>query len=391
MDGGWLSRMQEAGEGARRAGRRLARAAAARLAGAWRAARAALARRGLSPRQANAVLAGGAVLAVGLLTLFAASRPGTRSPAPRLQPRPEIIGYFENGWSRIFTDSFNALRSHPRVIDTVLAFWYSVDGAGDLRFPAGPPRPEVIQYVKSHHMRMGVLVNNLGADMLWTKAVRNIVAATQQHGYQEVHIDFELLPPDARDALTAFIAQLRAALPRSVALSISVFPKLDVTPDVNGAYDYQALARYVDYEVIMLYDRHSPGGPPGPVSPWPWVVDNVNYFRGILPPNQIVVAAGVYGYDWPEGSTQAAEWPLEYIQKLAADHGARIQTDPASQNPYFRYTASDGTPHVVWFQDADTVRQRIDLVTHQGLRGIAIWRLGEENQKVWQVLEEVAR
>jgi spore germination protein len=333
-------------------------------------------------------LAAAVMVAAAVGGMRATGRPPRAAPAPR----PQIIGYFENGWSRIFIDSFLTLRQHPKVVDTVLAYWYSMDGSGNLREPAGPPRRNVIQYVRSHGMRMGVLINNLGSDMLTTAAVRSrgasrIAAIAKADGYQEIHIDFELLPADLRDDFTAFIAGLRKALPPSVALSVSVFPKIGVTADVNGAYDYQALARYVDYEVIMLYDNHSPGGPAGPVSPWPWVEQNVAYFRGILPASKIVVAAGVYGYDWPVGSTQAAEWPLSYIQTLAARHRATVKTDPVSQNPYFQYTDASGTPHVVWFQDSATVRQRIDLVAKEGLRGIAIWALGEEDQKVWQVLE----
>jgi spore germination protein len=341
------------------------------------------------PAALGAVAAAAIVLAVVIGHQATSTRPRAQ-PAPR----PQIIGYFQNGWSKIFTDSFLSLRQHPKVVDTVLAYWYSMDGSGNLREPAGPPRQNVIQYVRSHGMKMGVLINNLGSDMLTTAAVRShaaaqIAAVAKADGYQEIHIDFELVPSDLRGDFTAFMAGLRKALPPSVALSVSVFPKVGVTSDVNGVYDYQALAKYVDYEVIMLYDNHSPGGPAGPVSPWPWVLENIAYFRQILPTSKIVLAAGVYGYDWPVGSTRAAEWPLDYIKKLAAAHRATIQTDHVSQNPFFRYTDNSGTPHIVWFQNSATVRQRIDLVVKDGLRGVAIWALGQEDQKVWQVLESV--
>ncbi len=344
-------------------------------------------RRWQGPAALGAIAAAAVVLAVVI---------GGRANSPRrLQPAPgpDIIGYFENGWSRIFTDSFPSLVQHPRVVDTVLAYWYSMDGSGGLREPAGPPRQEVIKYVKSHGMRMGVLINNLGSDMLRTSAVRataakNVVAIARANGYQEIHIDFELLPQSLRSDLTAFIAGLRKALPPSVALSISVFPKVGVPASINGVYDYQALARYVDYEVVMLYDNHSSGGPAGPVSPMPWVKQNIAYFRGILPASKIVVAAGVYGYDWPVGSTNAAEYPLTYIRQLAARQKATVRVDPVSQNPFFRYTDASGTPRIVWYQDSATVKQRIDLVVADHLRGIAIWALGEGDQKVWQVLQE---
>ena len=361
------------------------------LRGSYRRLRTALG--GPRPWRAGGWLAGivAAALIVALVAANSARRGHPRAaPSP---PRPQIIGYFQNGWSRIFTDSFISLRQHPKVVDTVLAYWYSVDGSGNLREPAGPPRQDVIQYVRAHGMRMGVLINNLGHDMLTTPAVQahaisQIVGITKKDGYREIHIDFELLPSNLRDAFTTFMAGLRKALPPSVALSVSVFPKIGVTSDVNGVYDYQALAKSVNYEVIMLYDHHSPGGPAGPVSPWPWVLQNVAYFRSILPADEIVVAAGVYGYDWPLGSTQAQEWPLDYIVQLSSQHHATVQTDPVSHDPYFHYTDNSGNQHVVWFQNSATVKERINLVAQDGLRGIAIWALGQEDQKVWQVLEE---
>ena len=347
--------------------------------------------RGWRGPAALAGLAAAAIVAAVLVS-DSAGLPRRLQPAPA-PAGPNIIGYFENGWSKIFTDSFPSLVNHPKVVDTVLAYWYSVDGSGGLREPAGPPRPEVIQYVKSHGMLMGVLINNLGSNMVSipsvrSRAIRNIVAIARTNGYQEIHIDFELLPRSLRTDLTTFIADLRKALPPSVKLSMSVFPKVGVPASIYGVYDYQALAKYVDYEVVMLYDNHSSGGPAGPVSPWPWVQQNVAYFRSILPGNKIVIAAGVYGYDWPVGSTNAAEYPLDYITKLAAREKATIRTDPVSQNPYFRYTDSSGSRHIVWYQNSATVRQRIDLVVKDHLGGIAIWTLGQADRRVWQVLEK---
>jgi spore germination protein len=221
-------------------------------------------------------------------------------------------------------------------------------------------------------------------------AVRAIAALVRRDGYQEVNIDFELLKPSTRQGLVAFIRGLRAALPQGVTLSESVFPKVGVTSDINGAYNYIELAKYVDYLVIMLYDHHSDGGPAGPVSPYGWVAQNMNWFlhTAKIPANKLVIAAGVYGYDWPVGSTTAQEMPLTEINARLKASGARRQVDPGSENPFFRYTAGDGTQHVVWYQDSSTVLQRLQMAQKLGVRGIAIWALGEETPAVWGVIEQ---
>lgn len=311
---------------------------------------------------------------------------------------PEVIGFYQNGWSGTFRSSFPSVRAHYRQLNTVLAFWYSLDGNGHLE--AHGPQPGVTAWIKQHHMRMGVLINNVAgssgnnAGMLTSAAVRHrsvraIVALAAAQGYQEVNIDFELLPPSARSDLTRFMADLRQALPPSVTLSESVFPKVGVGSSINQVYDYAALAHSVNYLVIMLYDKHSNGGPAGPVSPYPWVVDNMNWFlhSDHIPASKLVLAAGVYGYDWPDGSTQATELPLTAIVALAKREGAKVHTDRASGNPYFTYSSS-GQGHVVWYQDSATVRQRLILAKRLHLHGIAIWALGQETPPVWGVIEE---
>lgn len=304
---------------------------------------------------------------------------------------PEVIGFYPGGGTGTFAD----VRAHHTELNAVLAFWYSVDGAGNI--VSRNPSATVANWVASHHMRMGVLINNVAGSagsnsaMLTdptarAAAVRHIVALVGREGYQEVDIDFELLPASVRPALTTFMTDLRQALPKNVQLSMSVFPPLGVTTSLNGAYDYAALAKETNYLVIMLYDHHYDGGPAGPVSPDGWVRSNINWLlhRDRIPAAKLVLAVGVYGYDWVRGGTAATEVPLSGIAALIHAHGARIRRTQG--NPHFAYTASDGTPHVVWYQDASMVRWRLQLAEQLGLHGIAIWALGQETPTVWQAI-----
>lgn len=349
-------------------------------------------------RRAQLAAAAGTLVVLLVLGLGLGARRGGRL-MPGGGKLPEVIAFYQNGWSAVYRSSFPSVQQHYSTINTVLAFWYSVDGTG--RLHSHQPNPGVTTWIERHRMKMGVLINNIAgsagsnAAMLTNPtaratAVKNIAQLARSRHYQEVNIDFELLRPSDRQGLLAFMQALRAALPAGVVLSESVFPKLGVPTALNGAYDYTALAKTVDYLVIMLYDKNSDGGPAGPVSPYPWVVDNLNWFlhtAGIAP-TKIVLAAGVYGYDWRVGSTSATEMPLTQIQAKIRALGVTPRTDPASENPYFTYTARDGTRHVVWFQNQQTVRQRLDLAGKLGLRGVAIWALGEETPAVWSVIEQ---
>ncbi|MBI3980030.1 MAG: hypothetical protein HY331_17800, partial [Chloroflexi bacterium] len=52
-------------------------------------------------------------------------------------------------------------------------------------------------------------------------------------------------------------------------------------------------------------------------------------------------------------------------------------------------TPIPGTPlqHVVWLEDAASVRARLTLVDKHGIAGIAVWRLGQEDPAVWPLIQ----
>ncbi|MBE3589609.1 MAG: hypothetical protein IMW98_02135 [Firmicutes bacterium] len=345
-------------------------------------------------------VAAGLVLVLGLVS---ALRPGpARTPLMPGVTRVSIIGYFENGWSAEFGDSFPSVQQHYRLLDEVLAFWYSVDGTGDIVQDVS--RETVIRFVKSHGLKMGFLINNRQGDgatnysMLTDPAARdraiaNIAGIVRNRGYDAVDVDFELIPPETNVDMTKFVCLLRRALPARTELSAAVFPPLDVDVSVNGAYDYKALSDCTDYLVIMLYDFHYAGGPPGPLSPDRWTRRNVEWLLGHgVPAKKIVVAAGLYGLDWNlDAGNLAQERALDGILGLASDEGVTPKRDPQSGNPYFEYVDDNGNRHIVWYMDAGTLRTRIALVKEKGLRGIALWRLGYEVPHVWTTIRETAR
>ena len=339
---------------------------------------------------------GVAVAASGVAVLLVVSMALGGRTAPRLMPGPqvpEVIGFCADAGQADFAD----VQAHHAELNTVLAFWYSVDGNGTLT--AHQPSATMADWVASHHMRMGVLINNIaGASgnnggMLTdptarATAVRNIAQMVRQQGYQDVNIDFELLKPNVRTDLTRFITDLRQALPQSVRLSVSVFPPVGVPSSINGAYNYTALAKVTNYLVIMLYDHHYDGGPAGAVSPDGWVRSNVRSLlrKYRIPASKLVLAVGVYGYDWVQGSTHASELPLNTIDQLRRAHGATVHRSQG--NPFFRYTARDGSRHVVWYQDARMVQYRLQLAEQFHLHGVALWALGQETPAVWAAIRD---
>ena len=209
--------------------------------------------------------------------------------------------------------------------------------------------------------------------------VANIYSNLAEHHFAGVNIDFEELTPRDRQALVAFMRQLRAKLqPAGLLLTESV-------PIEDPAYDLKQLAQVNDYIVPMVYDEHYQSGEPGPIASGAWFQKQIDRLGQIAPPQKMVIGVGNYGYDWTIGGTGSVETKFgEVMSQAAANHSA-VEWNASMANPVYRYQ-SGGQRHEVWFLDAVTALNQARGVADGGFRGVALWRLGAEDPDLWSVL-----
>ncbi|MCL6580185.1 MAG: hypothetical protein K6U08_00995 [Firmicutes bacterium] len=331
------------------------------------------------------------ILAVALGRL--ASPPEAR-PGPAVA-RPILVAYFENGWGGVYEDSFPALQEHAGDIDFIMPFWLSAHPDG--RVEDRGFREEVVSFARAHGLPVAALVNNIKGpgtaafledEQARAATAEALTSEVLSGGLDGLHVDFELLPPGYREEFTDFVSRLRAGLGPERHLSAAVFPPLEVPEELTAVYDYTALAGLCDFLVVMAYDHHYSGGPPGPVSPTDWVERNIAYMLEDLglPPGKLVLAVGAYGYDWPEGGV-GEYLPSDRLVDLARQRGAPLLWDEESQNPYFVYYEGS-VRHEVWYQDERIMAQRVALARRHGLRGLALWRLGFETPETWAAVAD---
>ena len=87
-----------------------------------------------------------------------------------------------------------------------------------------------------------------------------------------------------------------------------------------------------------------------------------------------------YGYSWrlPWRQGDAATVISNAAaMNLAASAGAERKFDRTAQAPFFTYTDAAGVRRVVWFEDARSVRARLELVNEYGLAGISYWTVNQ--------------
>ena len=339
------------------------------------------------------------MLATLIITAAAAACNQARKPI--FKPKFEVLAFYEKGWNDL-TYGYPSLAKHYQDFDVLVPYWYTVNQDGSISYSNIGYEQQVEDFAKKHNQFKLVPLFNNGKgspDVLLDNntravAVKNIVKKVTDHNYAGVNIDFELLPPEAKNGLIAFISDLSKELkPKKKILSVSVFPKSDGGEEFGAAYDYGAIAKYADFITIMTYDKHSDSSEAGSVAPYDWVEKNIQIALKSIPKEQLTVCIGAYGYDWP---VPASAGETEYIGlkealQRASKHGAKIQWDDSTQSPFYTYTADDGTKHEVWFESGQSAARKIALAKKYGLRGIAIWRIGFEDEDYWKNLKDAIK
>jgi spore germination protein YaaH len=289
--------------------------------------------------------------------------------------------------------SLASLERNIDSLDWVSPFWYSIDASGKVNNRGGERGP-AIELARDRGVKvLGLFNNQRGTDAflqqpsIMAAAVENVVYTVEAEGLDGVNIDFEGLEPDSREGLNRFMAELYPLLHRmGKVVTVSVSPKWSGDGPADAwsyAHDYRGLSAASDYLVIMTYDQHGAWGGPGPVASRDWVSGVLEYALETVPANQVLLGIAGYGYDWGGGG--ASPVPARDAAALAQRWGAEVTRDDTSGAPNFVYY-NRGTRHQVWWEDAESVSNKVDLARAEGLAGIALWRLGQEEPRLWSVL-----
>ncbi|NLS45097.1 MAG: SH3 domain-containing protein [Firmicutes bacterium] len=321
-----------------------------------------------------------------------------QKPTEAKHTKRKIVGYYTEDYPGDPT-SYGSLLSNGDSLDYIAAFLHSVDINGRI---SGETSGRAMKIANSEGIKTLALVHNMAQGKFDGKrahallqsfnsrarAISDILMILEEQAYDGVNIDLENIDPKDRENLTAFMEELHARLtPHGYLVTMSVPAK---TQDHQGqawvgAFDYYALGKSCDYMMLMTYDEHSPVGGPGPIASFPWVEKVVKYATTQIPKHKVLMGIPAYGYDWNHFTGRASA--LSYIQVMnrANRMGINPSWDPDAKSPFFSYT-DNGAYHEVWFESPDSIRFKLGLVEKYDIGGIAIWKLGYEDDSYWETI-----
>ena len=350
------------------------------------------------PWRAVGVIVSVALVCVALIAVVLSENPGKGGDATSTgEAKPVRIGYVP------YWDQRRALKvvwQHPDLFDQVSPVWYSLTPSGRIVLADDHHTqvdPSAVRRMQAHGIKVLPTVTNLrNGDwdldlvpaMLHDPAARRthinaLVKLVRTKGYDGIDIDYESLNAADRQAYTAFLTELGRRLhAEGKLLATAVHPKTSNAgyDERNVAQNYRAIGAAVDQVRVMTYDYSWDTSPPGPVAPAEWVRKVIAWTVTQIPPEKVVLGVDLLGYNWSGG--RGVTVTDRRARSLADSHGARIQRS-GDGSPWFTYRTSSGERHEVWWEDAESLRAKLQLVDRYRVGGVFFWRLGGEDSRLW--------
>ena len=224
--------------------------------------------------------------------------------------------------------------------------------------------------------------------------------------YAGLTIDFEGLKGDTiKKNYVTFMEELRAALPKNKTLNVCVQPDTWYT-----GFDYRGLGEVCDKVILMAHDYQwtsvpasyvGTGNTDSPVTPFASVYEAL---RDITDPDTgvqdvskiaLAISFGTAGFHIDENGrlleTTIYHPGTDTLAGRLAQPDTVVTYSEKYRNPYAIYTNEEGERYKVWYEDARSVADKLQLAKLFGITGVSLWRVGtipaSTGYNVWSAIQ----
>ena len=216
--------------------------------------------------------------------------------------------------------------------------------------------------------------------------ISQLIQAAQDVGMDGINVDFESLSEDVGTHFLEFLRELSIECHKNnLVLSVDN----PVPEDFTSHYDRAEQGRVVDYVIIMGYDGHYVGSEAGSVASLPWVEQGIQDTLKEVPAKRVINAIPFYTRLWRTtgGNVTSEAIGMDQAQQTIADNNVETYWDKTTSQNYGKYDIDNST-YQIWLEDAQSVAEKVKLVSKYDLAGVSAWKLGFENNGIWQVISD---
>ena len=216
--------------------------------------------------------------------------------------------------------------------------------------------------------------------------ISQLIQAAQDVGMDGINVDFESLSEDVGTHFLEFLRELSIECHKNnLVLSVDN----PVPEDFTSHYDRAEQGRVVDYVIIMGYDEHYVGSEAGSVASLPWVEQGIQDTLDEVPAKRVINAIPFYTRLWRTtgGNVTSEAIGMDQAQQTIAENNVETYWDKTTSQNYGKYDIDNST-YQIWLEDAQSVAEKVKLVSKYDLAGVSAWKLGFENSGIWQVISD---
>ena len=317
-----------------------------------------------------------------------------------------VISYTDTPTKRVITNGYaypfvneQVLRTSMPYVDYLTPFTYGLTYSGNL---LNLDDERLINIAKEYGTKAAMHIStldesdrfdsNLASNILSNPDLQEILyedvrRVAKEKGYSAIDIDFEYINGSESEEYANFVAKLRTL---GYPVIVAAAPKTSATQkgQLYEGHNYRLLGQAADYLFVMTYEWGYTYGPPLPVAPIQNVRRVLDYAVTEVPSEKILLGIPNYGYDWKlpfvQGTSRATSIGNRQAVEIAREKRAEIFFNETAQTPYFNYTDASGE-HIVWFENARSIKAKFDLVNSYNLAGMGYWNLMREFPQLWLI------
>lgn len=318
-------------------------------------------------------------------------------------------GTIQMAWHQVTNQEGNArvanVLQNTKGINVLSPTWFHLkDDQGNINSLASQ---DYVNYCHQNNIEVWALVSNLEGTSIETSThvlthtsirqnlVNQIISAAIQYDLDGINLDFESLSGEVGDGYIQFVRELSLKCANNnIVLSVDNYVPSNYTAFYNR--DEQAL--FADYIVVMGYDEHYAGSEEeGSVASIGFVRDGVANTLLEVPADQVILACPFYTRIWaltPKENPGEDEYPFEVTSEAVGMDTAqkRLEVNGATASwseeagQYYAEYVNEGVTYRVWLEDASSMELRLETMKSSNLAGISFWKLGFENNSIWDTI-----
>ena len=279
-------------------------------------------------------------------------------------------------------------------VNVISPTWYYIqDTSGNIGNIASA------DYVAQAHekgLKVWGLIDNFTAEVSTTETlsqlssrqniIQQLIQSATSIGMDGINVDFETLSEDAGPHFLEFLRELSIECHKNnLVLSVDN----PVPEDFTSHYDRSEQGAVVDYIIIMGYDEHYVGSDAGSVASLPWVEEGVQDTITEVSAQRTILAIPFYTRLWKTtgGALTSEAIGMDEVQKVLAENGVEAVWDGSVSQNYATFEKENST-YQIWLEDAKSIAEKVKLIPKYNLAGVAQWKLGFENNSIWQTISD---